>query len=495
MKTIFQLILLFTFFSALTVTGQGIIIDHTSTNLDEIPLSVIDDVQENIRFHYAHTSHGDQLLCGLQQIEDSNPIYEIEIGGDPNDPYDPPYLPNVAGALCIYNGNGGYKYIVPEGYWLEPGNEWTQSTLNSNPTLNVSAWAWCTQLDEYSQAQVQEYLDQMDLFEQEFPNVTFIYTTGNAQSGGSWGYNRHMRCNQIRNYCIANNKILYDFEDLDSWYNGEMNYFIYNNDTIPLEHSAYNGDECGHVNNLSTLQKGKAVWWMMAKLRGWQQDSGSLNIKVFLEGAYNGLNMNTDLTGLTNFPLSQPYSGSPWNYPGNETVGSIPPDIVDWILVEYRDATTAATATPSAIIGKQAAFLRNDGYIVGLDGLSKLQFSHSVNHQLFAVIWHRNHLGIMSAYPVNLIGNIYSYDFTTSSSQAYGTNAQKSLESGFYGLFMGDMDSNMTIEYDDLNNSWKADVGKQDYLKSDVNMNRNVSNQDKNENWQNNIGKTCLIPQ
>ena len=33
-----------------------------------------------------------------------------------------------------------------------------------------------------------------------------------------------------------------------------------------------------------------------------------LDVKVFLEGPFNGINMNTDLTGLADFPLSQPYN-------------------------------------------------------------------------------------------------------------------------------------------------------------------------------------------
>lgn len=264
--------------------GQGLIIDHSSTNFEEIPLAFIDDIQDNIKWHYAHTSHGSQLLCGLEQIENSNPIYEVEF----SEGY-PAYLPNVPGALCIYNGNCGYP-IEQTTYWKpEESGHCTEITLNSNPTLNVSAWAWCTELDSYTQVQVQEYLDAMTAYELQFPNVTFIYFTGNAQANEASGYNRHLRCDQIREYCIANNKVLFDFEDLDCWYNGEHSTYLYNGEEIPIQHSAYGTTiDCGHVNYLSTIQKGKAVWMLMAKLRGY---TGNLNNENNILNVQMGCNL------------------------------------------------------------------------------------------------------------------------------------------------------------------------------------------------------------
>ena len=45
MKTIFHLILVFTIVSTIKVSGQGIIIDHNCIDIDQIPVSVIDDIQ------------------------------------------------------------------------------------------------------------------------------------------------------------------------------------------------------------------------------------------------------------------------------------------------------------------------------------------------------------------------------------------------------------------------------------------------------------------
>jgi hypothetical protein len=120
----------------------------------------------------------------------------------------------------------------------------------------------------------------------------------------------------------------------------------------------------------------------------------SLDLLVYLEGPYSGSQMTTTLNSEGEIPLSQPYNTAPWNYSGSESVGSIPNgNIVDWVLIELRDAANPGTATPSTTIAKQAGFLLNNGDVVGLDGSSILQFpTASFSQNLYAVVWHRNHL-------------------------------------------------------------------------------------------------------
>ena len=150
-----------------------------------------------------------------------------------------------------------------------------------------------------------------------------------------------------------------------------------------------------------------------------------LDIKALLEGPFNGTSMNTDLNNQNQIPFSQPYSTTPWNYAGTESVPSIPnTNIVDWVLIELRDASDAASATPATVIERQAAFLLNNGEVVGLDGnTGALQCtSTTITNNLFVVVYHRNHLAIMSANPLTKAGEVYSYDFTIADSQAFGNN-------------------------------------------------------------------------
>jgi hypothetical protein len=241
-------------------------IDHTCTDLSQIPDEWIDSVQANLRLHYAHTSHGGQLTTGLNRLEAEDAKYDVSITHSS--------LPTDAGALCIFDGQETETYITPELYWeTETGMNNTRNVLTNNPTINVSMWSWCCQLTGYSEAQTQAYLDSVTVLEAEFPDVTFIYMTCNAQATGGSGYNRYLRNEQIRTYCTDNEKVLFDFADLDAWWqNGSMwehATYEYESHDVPVEHEHFNGSEAAHTTYESCEQKGRAVWWMMARLAGW----------------------------------------------------------------------------------------------------------------------------------------------------------------------------------------------------------------------------------
>jgi hypothetical protein len=266
---------------------SALIIDHHYVHPDQIPSSWIDSVKANCKWHYAHTSHGSQLTIGLGDLEGINSTYDVDIGSC--------NLPNNPSALCIHDGQVSQTYITPELYWQSTaGMNNTRAVLNGNTNLNYSGWSWCCQVNSYNESQVQAYLDSINQLEQEFPNVTFIYMTGNAQTDGSGGYNRYLRNEQIRQYCRGNDKVLFDFADLDCWwYNDttglwEQNTYSYNSQNIPLEHPAFNGNYGGHTTYESCLQKGCAVWYMFAVLCGWQPMTAVEEI----EGNHNLGNFN-----------------------------------------------------------------------------------------------------------------------------------------------------------------------------------------------------------
>jgi len=270
---------LLVFLTTTVYSLSPLIIDHTCTDISEIPAEWIDSVQANIRLHYAHTSHGSQLTTGLSRIETAFPIYNVARGSS--------FLPTESGAFCIFDGQEGDTYITPDEYWqTTAGMNKTRDVLNNNPTINISMWSWCCQLTSYSEAETQAYLDSITALETEFPDVVFIYMTCNAQATGTTGYNRYLRNEQIRQYCSANNKVLFDFADLDSWWfnptteEWELATYDYSGNSIPVEHTHFNGDEAGHTTYESCEQKGKAVWWIMAKLAGWPGVGVEDNLKA-----------------------------------------------------------------------------------------------------------------------------------------------------------------------------------------------------------------------
>jgi hypothetical protein len=248
-----------------------VIIDHTCTGLSRIPDQWIDSAQADIKWYYAHTSHGGQLTIGLERIEKHDSKYDMAI--------DRGWLPREAGAVCILDN----AYCGPDKYWkTSGGRKKTQDVIDYNP-INLSMWSWCGQMGVYTGEETQRYLDVMAGFEDAHPEVVFVYMTGHAQHGGSKGYNRHLRNNQIRGWVRDHpekNRVLFDFADLDSWsYDPDTGgweqatYEHWNGNqyvNVPIEHARYHGNEKAHTTFESCEQKGKAVWWMLARVAGWQ---------------------------------------------------------------------------------------------------------------------------------------------------------------------------------------------------------------------------------
>jgi PKD repeat protein len=219
-----------------------------------------------------------------------------------------------------------------------------------------------------------------------------------------------------------------------------------------------------------------------------------LDITVYLEGPFNGATMTPGINSI--LPLNQPYNVSPWNYTGTESVGSIPNgNIVDWILVELRDAASAASATSATMMDRQAAFLLSNGKVVGLDGSSTLQFNNSLIQQLFVVIWHRNHLGVMTSSFVTESGGSYTYNFSTGATQAYGnTAAHKQIGPGIWGMMGGDGNRDGNVTLTDESPLWEAQAGTTGYLESDYNLDSQTDNKDKDDIWAPNIGSGTMVP-
>ncbi|MCD4694622.1 MAG: hypothetical protein K8S16_00165 [Bacteroidales bacterium] len=221
-----------------------------------------------------------------------------------------------------------------------------------------------------------------------------------------------------------------------------------------------------------------------------------LDLLVFLEGPYSGTQMTTALNTGGQIPLSQPYNTAPWNYTGTENVGSIPnTEVVDWVLIELRDAANPGDADPLSTIATQAAFLLNNGSVVGLNGSSVLQFpTASFSQNLYAIVWHRNHLGIISSTGLTESGGVYDYNFSTAITQVYnGGLGYKEIATNVYGMVGGDADANGDINTADKT-LWTNNAGTKGYKATDHNMDVQVNNQDKNDTWVENINLETQVP-
>ncbi|OJU47861.1 MAG: hypothetical protein BGN96_05740 [Bacteroidales bacterium 45-6] len=167
-------------------------------------------------------------------------------------------------------------------------------------------------------------------------------------------------------------------------------------------------------------------------------------VKALLKGPLSGTTMSTTLNTANLIPLTQPYSGAPWNYAGTstESVTAIPANVTDWVLVELRDATTPAT-----VVATRAAFILSDGNIVDVDGVSPVEFTDIAAGNYHIAVKHRNHLAIRTATAQALGGSASGatlYDFTTAQTQANGTNPM--VQSGtVYAMWSGDVNADGNV--------------------------------------------------
>lgn len=252
--------------------SAALIIDHNCTAISKVPAEYIAKAQKNFKVAYGHTSHGSQVVSGMEALRDGNPSL-----------------------FAFGKEKDGLFFLdkTPKGDLGNPDRitwaERTQELLkDSRWDCNLVVWSWCGQLSKSTEQEVQTYLSLMSGLEKEFPLVTFVYMTGHLDGTGRNGTLNQCN-NQIRAFCKANNKVLFDFADIESYDpDGKVNYMELNaRDTCDYkdkrvtknwatewldnnsEHKIALPLKAAHSKPLNAALKGQAFWWMLARLSGW----------------------------------------------------------------------------------------------------------------------------------------------------------------------------------------------------------------------------------
>lgn len=215
----------------------------------------------------------------------------------------------------------------------------------------------------------------------------------------------------------------------------------------------------------------------------------SLNLKLYLEGPFSSSQMTPDLNTSGYIPLEQPYNTSPWNYPGTESVVSIPVGAIDWVLIDILKPHNTVDGQKFELLNQIAGFLMYNGEIRDLNGLNNL--SVALDDPTFHVrIQHRNHLPIVSSVPLSGFNQIFIYDFSTASTKALGgLLVQKELEPGTWAMIAANGNANLQIDNTDKNDVWLLQQGMKGYYNGDFNMDSDVNVADKAIPWESNIGR------
>ena len=245
-----------------------IIADHDCTRLLRIPTCRIEQAKTQFKMSYGHTSHGSQIISGMNLIKDPpGSLYWWDYAG-------------TLGGLSLHDGTPPGDLGNPDYYTWEALTRTMLDTPGND--RNCVMWSWCGQADT-TPANIQIYLDLMSGLIADYPDVAFIYMTGHLVGTGEEG-NLHQRNNQIRDHVIATGGVLFDFADIES-YDPDGNYFLdlYANDNCDYTGGnwaiewcdANPGSElcapcsCAHSQPLNCNLKARAFWWMMAELAAW----------------------------------------------------------------------------------------------------------------------------------------------------------------------------------------------------------------------------------
>ena len=243
MKALPRLLLLLALLcGAAAAEAEAIVADHTSTDLASLPDAAV-AAAANLRLMVRHASVGGNISSGLDALQALQARYDRSRWSFQN------------------RGNPGWQAKV---------DDFVAQTALQAASFDVLTMKFCY-IDP--DAGFAYYRDALLGLEASYPAKRFVWWTIPIETSGNTA--RQAFNDQVRAYARANGTLLFDIADVEC------------HDAAGRKRTDASGRELmvdawtsdgGHLNDAGAVRVASALWWLMARIAGWNPPTGPLRL-------------------------------------------------------------------------------------------------------------------------------------------------------------------------------------------------------------------------